>query len=104
MQRQHRLTRSAGTGTTSTTQDQNIEEEIFEILQRVLVHVCCNVYLISFYSTEEYLRLNNISPEDVQSELVEENVPYSGYHEGCMHLPEAPEVAILIGPNFSRSP
>ncbi len=60
---------------------------------------------MTFYLTEEYLRLKNIAPEDVQIEFIEENVPNSGFHEGWrMHLPEAPEVTILIDPNFSRAP
>ena len=77
-QKRHRATRSAGTGHSSTYYNQNMDEEIFEILRRILVDVCCHVYLMSFYTTEEYLRLNNISPESVQIELVEENVPFSG--------------------------
>lgn len=52
----------------------------------------------------EYIRVHELNPEEVQIELVEaDNLPFSGYHEGRLHLPEAPEIAILIDPNFHEA-
>ena len=54
---------------------------------------------------EEYLTANNIVPEDVRLELVDpSDQTYSGIHQGRLNLPQAPEVAILLDPNFHRSP
>jgi hypothetical protein len=52
----------------------------------------------------EYIRVHALNPEDVKIELVDaDNLPFSGYHEGRLRLPEAPEIAILIDPNFHEA-
>ena len=81
--------------------NQSMDKDIFEILRKVLVDDCNNSFLRSFYTLNDYIRVNGLNPEEVQIELLEaDDLPFTGYHEGRLRLPEAPEVALLIDPDF----
>jgi len=96
--------RNTGGESHGSTRNIEVDENIFSILRRILVDECRNSFIHSFYRMEEYLTMNNIVPEDVRLELIDpHDQPYSGIHEGRLNLPQAPEVAILIDPNFHRS-
>ena len=88
----------------SGIQEYTMELEIFDSLRKVLVEDCHNTFLTSFYTVNEFIQHNGLNPEEIEIELVEPtDLPYSGYHEGRLHLPEAPEVAILIDPDFHQA-
>ena len=88
----------------NSNSESTMEVEIFELLRKVLVEDCHNTYLTSFYTVNEFIQHNGLNPEEIEIELVEPtDLPYSGYHEGRLHLPAAPEVAILIDPDFHQA-
>jgi hypothetical protein len=89
------------TASANDQRNQSMDKDIFEILRKVLVDDCNNSFLRSFYTLNDYIRVNGLNPEEVQIELVQaDDLPFSGYHEGRLRLPEAPEVALLIDPDF----
>ncbi len=102
-QDKHRARRTLSNNGNTGTRNIEADENIFSILRRIVVDECRNSFIHSFYRMEEYLALNNITPENVQLELIDpHDQPFSGIHEGRLNLPQAPEVAILIDPNFHR--
>jgi hypothetical protein len=56
---------------TSQEQQSNLEEDIFDILQRVLVEDCHNTYLASFYTINEFITAHDLTAEDIQIEFIE---------------------------------
>ena len=88
----------------NSNSESTMEVDIFELLRKILVEDCRNTYLTSFYTVNEFIQNHGLNPEEIEIELLEPtDLPYSGYHDGRLHLPAAPEVAILIDPDFHQA-
>ena len=69
------------------------------LLRDILVHDYNNTYLQSFFSVNEYIQRNNLSPENLNLELHATDKPPPGHHKGRYHLPTATEVSLLTNIN-----
>ena len=92
-QAKHRALRSS----TSTIKQRELTRrmDIVRLLRDILVHDCNNTYLQSFFSVNEYIQRNNLSPENLSLELHTTDKPPPGHHKGRYHLPTATEVSLL---------
>ena len=96
-QAKHRALRSS----TSTIKQRELTQrmDIFRLLRDILVHDCNNTYLQSFFSMNEYIQRNNLSPENLNLELHATDKPPPRHHKGRYHLPIATEVSLLTNIN-----
>lgn len=83
--------------TSRTDSEMQLELTIFTSLEQILRRN--NSYLQSFFSIDEFIRMENLNPEEIRIELHETTKPPIGEHRGRYNLPSAPEVSALM-PEF----
>ena len=95
--------RASRNGGARSAQIHNKEISIFQQLRLSLTQECSNSYLRSFVTVNEYIQQNNLNPDELQIELHAVDKPAPGQHIGRLHLPTAPEIALLLPTSIPRN-
>jgi len=81
------------------------DERIFFALHEIIIHAQ-NKYLEAFLNLKEFVRKENLNPNEILFQLHDTTNPKNNEHPGRYHLPSCPEISILlpneIPPNAKR--